>query len=1316
VKTYCFIVLILVFQFLNPTYAVSATQDYVLQFRHAETFYWLGIEEHGDMESFEQALKYLEKAESTLKKSNARPHEMEAFASRIKIFRRDIEKQIDMAHDTFRGVFPMVGFLGMPLFLDPFTFHAYELIDDPDVVAVTNAAEKMTHTLAKRGSRTVQYDVVFVGTDKEYNLLNEVFAVVQQKDIFHVHPQSDVLGILNEQELKAFNEGKPSRETVQKLEINFSNNNLLVLSLDQIDQFDNVYHFGLLGKIYSASNDAQRIWFRGLCKDKREDFVILFGVHILLLLAAFAFYLFVGTRQQALSTYDTQSNSLNYWVNFMIIASGFIVGRLIPWFIAPLLIRPFMPEFENLAILSFWWPIMFGIALFIIPLLILKNIGSRAFQFLDKINPFIDSGALFIGVSAGLLAYLSVPMVLYLGHDSVIILVCLSIDILVSSYLLSLALNHKTSAGSYLLVFLIANSLAIGLIATSLDRLWSAFFAFFAISAFIICRPDSIESQDNAETHPDSNSSIPLTLKDLAEATESPRFQETLSFAQLFERVSDGIIKEDLYHVILCGEGGSGKSAAARELINRLRTDVVANSAYKRLTVLRGQCEQISQDEKGEPYAVFRDVFSPLLGISRSGKSAHSSNPLDSAVGALIENFVPFQSILFPPIEHESEMPISEEGMLISIVKSLTTIHSDNLVIVLIEDLQWIDEGSRKLLVRLIDKVKSTEGGNLLLIITTRNIDDPKEIGLENNSYELTDPDDILKGKILVKSLGLKDRVAHKIIEDTKSPQGGLFWMLQTVFNLASKDYLRREENGFDWAPGFSDKETIPVPADFISSVRESLNQHKEYLSIVTCAACMGQQFNVNFLARVLKTDRLTVLSKLKELEENTGFVYDLKDKNDIFAFRSNFILESVRQILGIKFEGPESANVAQLVREYHARLAEAIEQDYSETNTQNLFLLARHYYAAGSSRAKNALHYALKAAHAAKNLYQHEEAMEYVGMARDCARILNQVDSFEVELLLLQCQISHIHRPFATDATRAGLNFLERMGDEEIPIPLRISIARSCFDSGNYESCLTISKMILQESEPADNPVVVAEAKQFIGISLLELDSSENVEESDRLISEALEILKSCPQTDIQAQALQARASDSYGNLLLRRQEWEKAHEMFALSAAIKNSPQIQDILGLSRSLRGLGDVAFALDDIKKAVNNYTHSLELDQQTHDEFGQSLKHSKLGGCYLKVGDYESAISHYEESYQHAITGVTGKIFADIGLLHGYLGLSQVEDIKRVLNDLLDLMNSLEKKSGPWSSALEAAVDQCKERYELNELYRLKDLLSGDVDE
>ena len=112
----------------------------------------------------------------------------------------------------------------------------------------------------------------------------------------------------------------------------------------------------------------------------------------------------------------------------------------------------------------------------------------------------------------------------------------------------------------------------------------------------------------------------------------------------------------------------------------------------------------------------------------------------------------------------------------------------------------------------------------------------------------------------------------------------------------------------------------------------------------------------------------LDLLVVLDEIERTTGIIHDVRDRDDIYAFHSSFLLEVIRGHLGVLGHGPGKSDVPQIVREYHARLGVVLEN--AATPAGNLFEVANHFYAAGPRHAAKGVEYCLRAARSAAAAY----------------------------------------------------------------------------------------------------------------------------------------------------------------------------------------------------------------------------------------------------------------------------------------------------------------------------------------------------------
>ena len=166
---------------------------------------------------------------------------------------------------------------------------------------------------------------------------------------------------------------------------------------------------------------------------------------------------------------------------------------------------------------------------------------------------------------------------------------------------------------------------------------------------------------------------------------------------------------------------------------------------------------------------------------------------------------------------------------------------------------------------------------------------------------------------------------------------------------LARSGAFVRAEEGFAWANGVWPAD-FAIPAHMQAAIQEQWERASQYRAVLACAACGcdGREFHVSVLADALRRTCLDLLTVLDEIERTTGMVHDVRDRDDVYAFHSSFLLEVIRGQLGIAGHGARKADVPQIVREYHARLALALEAAM-KTSQNKLYEVANHFYAAGA-------------------------------------------------------------------------------------------------------------------------------------------------------------------------------------------------------------------------------------------------------------------------------------------------------------------------------------------------------------------------------
>ena len=375
-----------------------------------ESYYWFGLEEKGNFKIFSDGLKKIQ----ILKKAGEFKTLNKNLRLKIEALETDFNNQIDMAFDTFYGVFPLARFLDNNILKDASSFGTYEIIDDFEVIASTSAISNLITTLAEKERK--QMDVVFISNPTNVPLQNEALYMFKQNPQFFVHNDKEVINSfiankLNENELKKFKLGNVTNDHLKSLFKTFDTRDLLIVNINKQMSETKDGFYVVTANYYKPKALLPLKSFRnmGFAKDRTYMFadLILLNLVIFSLSTLSCFLFYIKT-----SNYNSNDN-LNF---FLYLTLGFLISRFSPIFLIPTL-NTFVPipAPVNLAILSFWYLIFVGMIILFFPFTIFHIINSK-FRNLLPIQSIINNQKILgVSICAGLISWFLTSLVIYEG-------------------------------------------------------------------------------------------------------------------------------------------------------------------------------------------------------------------------------------------------------------------------------------------------------------------------------------------------------------------------------------------------------------------------------------------------------------------------------------------------------------------------------------------------------------------------------------------------------------------------------------------------------------------------------------------------------------------------------------------------------------------------------------------------------------------------------------------------------------------------------------------------------------------------------------
>lgn len=1219
-KYWLTILLVICFTFL--------VADIQQEIKHAETYYWLGINEKGDMQAFGKGLEILDSIKipddlPSINKQNLK--------AEIASLQSDFLFQQDMAHDTFAGVFPLLRLMGNTIFYDAAAYGTYEFIDDPDVIAVSNGAQHLFDNMLSYLKFAPQFGVIFNSIPQNAALENEVRYIFNQNPKFYIHNDLDLRKVLDNSEMEMVKSNKIEAPILKKLFASFSDTHLIFITIKQIDVVDGIYYFLLEARSYEidSSEPAYSISNMQFTRDKRNAQLIVFALNLLLLVICIVIFYFANKHKSKVFS----------WNSLPIPIIGFLVGRILPWLLVPI-ISTFRPEPEMLVKLSFWWLLVLGFALISGILLIHWLITNRLKSIFPALLWENRLGICFVYVALGISAYLTSLILIY--DSSLILYALLTIgSVIFLANILGTSLDKKHPASSAFLFLAILLSAFAGLIITKIDYNYLIFL--FTVSAILdgILHFTSHKKKSKKQVQEDNEqpviNDIPKDTQELAQRASKPIFQQFASYESGIEIIKQN--KGKSFALAVSGPSGRGKTATANALIKFLRKNLENETL-----ILRGECPN---EANQKPYAPIQQALGSIVGINLSSATQTSAGNMDSLLDGILDTIIPFSSLLIPSGEGNDFSLDSKQEIHEIILRSVLKLSRKQNVILFFDDVQWIDAASQEMLSFICQNLPETSDHSITIICTSRDNSKILEMTIpQKNIIELASPTYQEKLSILHDGLGLQKDFAGQILDligNVQDKRGELFFLLKTISFLAQEGAFERSENGFVLSDKYPVVNKLPVPAEYSETVEQQIEQLQQHKYIIECAACLGLEFSAGLLSECLGIPRLEMLLTLDEIEKKTNLIYDVRASDDVYAFQSSFSLEIIREKLQITKQEIEDFDAPQLIREYNARVAQTLEKK----SGSSVFDIASHYYAAGANYAEKGLHFCIKAAHAAGSVFQHENARKYLKMAAKCAKILGRSKEMASEFLMLKLKESHVQNIGQQELAEKCLRFLEN--NPELSTALKLAITR-CFyeaalssrDQKYFAAAVELARSIL--ALKADE-LEKAEAYQFVAICLPPSESAEIIEN----LQKARELLQPMIAENLKTKELLSRVENSLAEKLSYGSNDNKklAHQLFENS--IKTKEEFNDLPGLARSYGGLGRLLIEENQFEEAEEYFQKDLEICQQISDVGGQTKMHSFIADCKLKQNDFEAARKIYEQSYEMA-AGLNDKLFA----VRGYL--------------------------------------------------------------
>lgn len=697
----------------------------------------------------------------------------------------------------------------------------------------------------------------------------------------------------------------------------------------------------------------------------------------------------------------------------------------------------------------------------------------------------------------------------------------------------------------------------------------------------------------------------------------------------------------------IAGEAGVGKTALVTEFARRAQT------AYPALIVAGGICN--AHSGAGDPFLPFRETLSTLVGLTAMNATAETTALRTGAQTAqevtqfaqaltthgpdLIDLFVPGESLLKRLAERsvaQGDWVTRLEGLVQRQIQPATgqndakpshlfeqytnvlkAVAAQRPLLLLLDDLQWIDVASADLLFHLSRRIRQDR----ILILGTLRADEvqmgrsgaphplakvlaelKRAFGDIEITLESSDPDG---GRHFVAAL--LDQFPNRLGTSFRQAlfhhtAGHALFTVELVHHLQEQGDLLQDETGHWVAQPTLDWRQLPPRVEGV--IEERIGRLSEELrDVLTIASVEGENFTAEVVARVRSLDARTLVRQLsQELERRHRLVGTVGRQRvggqhlSLFRFQHNL------------FQKYLYLNLNEVERAYfHEDVGTVLEALYGDNTDAIAVQLVWHFTEA--DLPERALRYLAIAGEQARRRYAHQEALSYLQRALE---LTPEADDAGRYALLLACE-----------------KVYEVLADREAQRRYLIQLDELAHRFGDRQ----------RQAEIALRQTLYASHVN---------QHNEAIEHAQR----AIELATSLPNVEQEAIGYLL-----WGRALSYLSEYQQSLPKLRRALALAAAEQLQQTK--ADTLRALGVVAYFLGDYTQAIVNYEQTLVLYREMSDRRNEGHALSNLGLALRELGKYDAAYQAFEQalhlSQESGDRDRTAHVLINLGLLMRDMG-------------------------------------------------------------
>jgi predicted ATPase/class 3 adenylate cyclase len=666
------------------------------------------------------------------------------------------------------------------------------------------------------------------------------------------------------------------------------------------------------------------------------------------------------------------------------------------------------------------------------------------------------------------------------------------------------------------------------------------------------------------------------------------------------------------------GEPGIGKSRLMHEFADSLR--------LKDVRVWKGRCVP---QKAAQPFSLFSHLIAEALGVRGTDGTAGARQRLDAALERWpgdLRLTRPYLELLLglQPGEKEGELLARLEPeqlrqqIFVALRRLFKTLARERPLVLLLDDLHWIDPVSAELLFFLITIVTSDP---ILFVCAQRRqgADKPNDRLVRVQSLLPTQT-----VRVHLERLSNQDSelLLRELLSGSKLPlplricilergEGNPYFIEEFVRMIIEQGYLRYQSGHWEVDPSL-DPAQLPLPTSLETLIRSRVDALPPDLKeLMQCASVLGAPFEADTLKVVTGVE--DVERRLKRLELRLLVSRDAHAPHWHF---NHSLLKAVTYNAMLKARR----------RALHLKVARALESRWSGEEAEHVEELAYHLTRAGADAA--AVPYLVRAGERAAARYANEEAIGYFEQARRrVAALKGETSQLRPHIAL---GLGRAYRYVGRYAESREIldTELSSMSSEGRGGVQRVRLYRELGETANKQGNLDAAEGYFQHALDLLVQVPAAEARQEATRILTGRAWTFFMQGRLKAALESCQLGAGIARTSGMIGEL-AAAENLLGGIYYRRSEWAAALQHTTRAMVLRE--RLGYTWGVAATLSNLGVLAASAGQWAKARSFFERSLELREELGDVEGVVICHNNLGTLCRDHGDLEGAEFHFKRS-------------------------------------------------------------------------------------